>query len=532
MTKIGTPYRRATLGDSYDAIVIGSGIGGLTAAALLAKHGRKKVLVLELHYTAGGYTHTFRHGDYEWDVGLHYIGSVGDERSDVRLVFDEITDGRLEWAPMGAVHDRIVVGDDVYELPAGRENLRAELKRRFPREHDAIDRYIALVEDAVRAGGSYFAEKAVPRFVSKIAGGLMRRRFLSYASRTTREVLEELTSDQTLIAVLTGQFFDYGLPPAESSFGVHALIAQHYFEGGYYPIGGASRIAETIVPVIEAAGGAVVTRAEVEQITVENGRAVGVTLADGATIRSSIVVSAVGVPATYNRLLPAKLLAAKGLDVFVERFRPSLAHVCLYVGLKHTSDELGLERTNYFVYPSADHEGNLAAYAADPESQLPIVYLSFPAAKDPSFTDRLPGRSTIDIMAPASYEWFAEWADERWQHRGDRYEAFKRRFAERLLEVLFRFVPQVEGKIDYCELSTPLSTRHFTGYEHGEIYGMAATPQRMCDRGLRAQTPVPGLYLAGQDVAALGVTGAMFGGVIAASAILGRDIGGVLRRKR
>lgn len=135
-------------------------------------------------------------------------------------------------------------------------------------------------------------------------------------------------------------------------------------------------------------------------------------------------------------------------------------------------------------------------------------------------------------MAPASYEWFAEWADERWQHRRDRYESFKQRFAERLREMLFRFVPQVEGRIDYCELSTPVSTRHFMGYRNGEIYGLAATPERMRERGLRAWTPIKGLFLAGQDVALLGVTGAMFGGLIAASAVLGRDIGSRLRKRR
>ena len=133
-------------------------------------------------------------------------------------------------------------------------------------------------------------------------------------------------------------------------------------------------------------------------------------------------------------------------------------------------------------------------------------------------------------MAPAPYELFAPWADQQWQHRGDAYEALKQRYAERLLDVLFRFVPQVEGKIDHYELSTPISTQHFTGYGHGEIYGMAATPQRLCDRALRAQTPIGGLYLAGQDVAALGVTGAMFGGLLAASSILGRDLTRVLRR--
>jgi all-trans-retinol 13,14-reductase len=162
MSRIGTPLRRATLGDDYDVMVVGSGIGGLTTAALLAKHGGKRVLVLERHYTAGGYTHVFRHGDYEWDVGVHYIGDVGNPRSDTRRLFDEISDGKLAWAPMGAVHDRVVIGDETYELPAGRDALCAELTRRFPAEERAIRRYIELVDQTAGASGGYFAEKAMP----------------------------------------------------------------------------------------------------------------------------------------------------------------------------------------------------------------------------------------------------------------------------------------------------------------------------------------------------------------------------------
>src|ERR1700728_1598486 len=89
-------YKHLSLADSWDAIVIGSGIGGLAAAALLSIYGRKRVLVLERHYVAGGYTHVFQRHGYEWDVGLHYIGEVQQEGSMLRRAFDTITDGRLE----------------------------------------------------------------------------------------------------------------------------------------------------------------------------------------------------------------------------------------------------------------------------------------------------------------------------------------------------------------------------------------------------------------------------------------------------
>src|SRR5579871_1998224 len=94
-------YRQHQLADNWDAIVIGSGIGGLTAAALLSRHARKRVLVLERHYTAGGYTHTFHRPGYEWDVGVHYIGA----NEETRRAFHHLTEGRLHWAPMPDIYD-------------------------------------------------------------------------------------------------------------------------------------------------------------------------------------------------------------------------------------------------------------------------------------------------------------------------------------------------------------------------------------------------------------------------------------------
>ncbi len=196
------PYARATRDSSYDAIVIGSGIGGLAAAALLAKDAGKRVLVLERHYTLGGFTHVFRRPGYEWDVGVHYIGEV-QPGTPLRALFNEITGGQLEWADMGDVYDRVAIGDDVFEFPAGRERLRAALKRTFPAEAAAIDGYFAAVQAVVSSTFSFFAEKALPGLVAAVAGPWLRRKFLRWANRTTREVLESLTRNQRLIAVLT-----------------------------------------------------------------------------------------------------------------------------------------------------------------------------------------------------------------------------------------------------------------------------------------------------------------------------------------
>jgi all-trans-retinol 13,14-reductase len=522
--QIAQSYRRHPVTEDYDAIVIGSGIGGLASAAMLAKHGGKRVLVLERHYTPGGYTHAFHRPGYDWDVGVHYIGDVA-PGSTVRRVFDDISDGRIQWADMGEVYDRVIIGGDAYDLPKGQRNLRDMLVSRFPAEESAIDGYFAAVREAVSASLPFQAAKTLPGPVQAESGPMLRGTFTRWADRTTREVLEELTSDQRLIAVLTAQYGDYGLPPAESSFAMHALLVHHYFRGGYYPVGGSGVIAESIIPVIESAGGLVLISAEVAKVVVEDGRAVGVQMAaDGRVIRAPIVISDAGVLNTFDALLPRNVAEAAGLLEDLARVSPSMAHLCLYLGFEETAEALDMPRHNLWIYPNDDYEKTISDSRDDPEAPLPMVYVSFPAAKDPDFERRHPGRSTVDVITAAPYEWFEQWEGSRWKHRDSAYDAFKDRMAERMMEALFEQMPQLRGKVAFFEISTPLTTAHFAGYGRGELYGLDHTPQRFRQGFLQPATPIPGLYLTGQDIVSCGVAGAMFGGVLTATTVLGGNL--------
>src|SRR5271165_3134397 len=185
-------YLQTNVEDKFDAIVIGSGMGGLTTASLLARHAGQRVLVLERHYMAGGFTHVFRRPGYEWDVGVHYIGQVNDPASPVRAVFDHLTDGGLRWQAMPDVYDRVLLGGQQYEFLSGADRFRDRLKQYFPSEGKAIDGYFRAVRSCVRSSGLFFASKAVPGFIERIAGGLMRAPFLRHAGRTTAETLAGL----------------------------------------------------------------------------------------------------------------------------------------------------------------------------------------------------------------------------------------------------------------------------------------------------------------------------------------------------
>ncbi len=532
MKKTGEPYANWKDPGDYDAIIIGSGIGGLAIAALLAKHAGRKVLVLERHTKAGGFTHAFSRKDWDWDVGVHYIGQVHHEGSMLRRLFDEVGDGSLQWEPMGEVYDTVVIGGERWEYVTGREAWRERMHSYFPNETEAIDQYLELVRDAIGGARTFFAEKALPTAAAMVAGPWMRRRFLRHSERTLGEVIDSVTDNPTLKAVLAAQFGDHGLPPSQASFVIHAMIFNHYLGGAAYPVGGASRIAESIAPVIEAAGGDIIVNAEVSSVAVENGRAVGVRMADGKEIRAPIVISDAGIPNTVLRLLSEGTPGREKLRATLQHTARSASHICLYAGFDSTDEELGLGRSNLWVYHSADQDGDLARYLADPNEPVPLTYISFPSAKDPDFANRHPGKATVEVVSIAPYNRFRPWEDTKWMKRGEDYEAIKVELSRRLIEVLEREVPQVAGKIAYHELSTPLSTRHFGGYDEGEIYGLEHTPARFRERALRPKTGLKGFYLTGQDVCTAGVAGALFGAVLSASALLGRNLLGEIGRSQ
>lgn len=531
--RIGTSYKQYNLDGDFDAIIIGSGIGGLTSAALMATHAKKRVLVLERHYTAGGFTHTFQRKGYEWDVGVHYIGEVQDGRADMKQVFDDITDGQLKWADMGEVYDRIIIGEDQYDFVKGRDAFAAKLTEYFPDEGDNIKEYVRRVKQTIRDGKLFFMDKALPGPISAVFGPWLRRKTIQASSQTVAEVLAEITDNKRLRAVLAGQYGDYGLTPKNASFFIHAMVVNHYFEGGAYPIGGSARIAETIVPVIERAGGKVLTNAPVQEVIVKKGRAIGVRLEDGKELFAPIIISNAGVANTISRLLPKEVVEQHGFKQKAQRVEPSVAHVSLYIGCEETASELGLSKTNLWVYAGEDHDAAVDNFLEDPDNNpLPVAYLSFPSAKDPSFETRFPGKATLEVVALAPYEWFKPWENTKWKKRGEEYEALKEKFKNRLLEALFAQHPQLEGKIAYCELSTPLSTRNFANFASGEIYGLAHTPSRFKEKWLRPRTPIKGFYLTGADICSCGVGGGLFGGVLTVSAVLKKDMRGAIAKRR
>jgi all-trans-retinol 13,14-reductase len=348
--------------------------------------------------------------------------------------------------------------------------------------------------------------------------------FRAFSDRTVSDVLDDLTANTELRAVLCGHFGDYCLAPGQASFAMHAMLIRHYIDGASFPVGGSARLAETTTKVICGAQGAVLVAAEVASVLLDDdGTAGGVIMRDGRRFLAPVVISDAGAVNTLTKIVPPDVRDADAADA-VGYLGPSLPWVVLNIGVRHTDEELGLDGTNIWAHGGPDIDAEIAAYEADPEhTRMPLYFLSFPSAKDPSWQDRYPGRATIDIGGLTSWKLFEPHADTTWMRRGAGYEELKRKLTEELLAQVLRFCPQLDGRIDHMELATPLSFNHFLGRQYGDFMSLAHSPNRFALRNLSCHTHIPNLYLSGQDVAAAGVSGAVMGGVVAASAVLGRD---------
>ena len=547
--------------NNYDVIIIGSGIGSLTTAALLAKSG-KRVVVLEQHSIAGGTTHSFIDRGVEHEVGLHYIGNI----HKLKKVFDIITEeDTVEWCKMGhenpdgrMIYDEIHIADKSYYFEAGRENLITYLKTKFPDEEKAIDDYFSIVQQAAKKD-LFFMLKVFPwRWISHFIR-YIDPDYYKYVSMSVTDVLSKLTKNKELISVLCGQYGDYGILPSKASFFFHASVVNHYLDGGWFPRGGTSIIAKKICKTIFKNGGCVFVNCGVKQILTETKtdilkrpeyRAYGVKLDNDVIIKASQVVSGVGIRNTFDKLLTTDIIGSRhndnnkiyntplyrlpvdsrpyGIDAYkkiMDNIKPSVQHIYCFVKIRGNPASLGLRSSNLWIYPHGDYDKIEKEFLESPLDAPMPMFMGFSCVKDDKWSETYPGFSNAIILTLAKKEWFSEWENKRCGKRGDVYNDYKDRIGERMLEEgLYKFFPKTRNCVEHFEMATPLTTQYYLGASDGESYGLDINRYRLLNAvDLRPKTSINGLYLTGQDICTLGVSGALNAGVMTACVMMDYD---------
>lgn len=511
--------------ENPDAIVIGSGIGGLGIASTLAQKRGMKVLLLEANSVPGGCTHVHELDGFEFPSGIDSIGDMDPRlgRGLYRPAIDFITGGKLQWAKMPDVHETACFGEDVYQWYSTPEQNIEWVERLFPGEGN-VRAYYDLEEKIEWWAWSWAVTKLFPEGMPvgmrelfyKTAGGAWR----SYMQRKVNEVFRgELGFSERLSSVFSYMYGNHGRTPEHAPFAFHAVNLFHYRNGAYYPVGGPSQIAECVRPILEQHGGQLATHSPVHRILVENDKAVGVKLEDGTEIRSKLVISDASAYTTFCELLDEDVSKRHGYKQrFDGEIGPSPSHVYLLLGY----DE-DIELPKEIVWHMPTYEGvsrwdlstqdNL--YKNHMKLQGMGGYLLSPSAREPLHRQRYPGKSTVVVLAEGIPAWV-----KRAKEDGTFKAEFSKSIEENLLKIAHRHMPMLKGKTPKLVRSGLPMGCNVRAW-HGCSLGLEPSGDRFVKHThwLRPKTTISNLWLTGQDAFSAGFAGSMVASRLTYSAI-------------
>jgi phytoene dehydrogenase-like protein len=510
-----------------DAIIIGSGIGGLGLASILAQRRGMRVLVLEANSVPGGCMHMHEVDGFEFNSGIDSVGDMNPPvgRGINRATADYVTQGQLKWARMADVHEVCTFGDEQYQFHSSAEANIEWVERLCPGEGN-IRKYYKIEKQLEQASSGFALTKVLPDWIPqfaregtfRLAGAAWRK----YMRRTATDIFRnELGFSERLTSVFCYMYGNHGMVPANLPFAMHAITMHHYRNGAYYPAGVPGQIVESIIPIVERAGGQVAVGMPVDKILVENGRAAGVKLENGEEVRCPIVVSDASAYTTFTELMDRELATRLGYLEHLGKTRPSPAHAHLMLGF---DERVELPQHIIWALPTYPSVGKYDLDAGDKIWKTerrtdggPSAYILCPSERDPVFQQRYPNKSTVCVLAEMPIEWVQ-------RHRTD--PAFKAELEGKLTESLMRIarqhLPGIRGKTPkVMDLGIPVGCN--PRGQGGCSYGLECNAQRLVDdvHWLRHKTKVPGLYLSGQDPFVPSFAGALISARIAYSVITG-----------
>lgn len=478
-------------------VVIGSGLGGLSCGVILAKNGYD-VTVLEQGAQAGGCLQCFRRDGATFDTGMHYTGSLGDGevlQTIMRYlgIYGDITFSRLD--PDG--YDIISLRGRHYRFANGRQGFVDALAEAFPESRTQIERYYDLMKQVALSQKMHSMSREAD--VDVVA---------AYQTRSVNEVIASTIADPTLQQVVAGIVPLYCGEKDRTPFVSHALTHDCFEQGAYRIVGGSATMVTALCRQLERHGGRVVTRQRVERIECDDTRATAITTANGQRYEADIVISTIH-PADTLRLVDSRLIRP-AYRKRVAGYRNTTSVFAVYLEFK--KDSMPYMNHNLYYYPG----GEVWGCEDYDEASWPKFLLYMHGCHE----DHAQYAETGKILTYMRFDEVSQWAGTAVGHRGDDYEAFKRRKAEQLIDMLEDEVPDIRRHIESYYTSTPLTFLDYTGTPEGSMYGLAKDVNAIGLSNFSCRTGVPNLLLCGQSITFHGMFGVLAGSLITCSEVL------------
>ena len=520
----------------FDTLIIGSGLGGLECAYILAKHGQR-VCVVEKNHSLGGCLQSFKRGDNEYDTGFHYIGGLGKGQI-LHNLFSYFNLMDLPWHQLDTdCYNEVILKDKSYLFANGYENFARRLEEYFPGERPALERYAFFLKSV--------GEEITGPLMSHEENAEFRAKLFSDSAYG---FLHETIKNETLLNVLSGDSLKLELHRDTLPLYIFAQINSSFVQSAWRLCGRGSMIADSLAAEIRKMGGEIIVDSPAVQLIEKEGKICEIEISHAKNVTANNAAAVNNGTAVNNNSAETERIAA---DNFISDLHPEItldlikdSHLVRPVfrhRIKNLGETYGMFTVNlalkhgripyrnrnvYYYSPQVSSPWDIAENLEGKVRGVLISYQVPHNYHDSSLSHKGTApdcayAEIIDLLAPMSFAEVEKWKDTTVGRRGEDYKELKRKKAQECIELAERCIPGLKDSILSICTSSPLTYMNYTGTVEGAAYGIRKDCNNLLGTILAPKTPVPNLFFTGQNLNLHGILGVSITSFLTCSELIG-----------